>query len=218
MVALSRRVVWVTRWLDCCRCGTSLSFLSHAVGGRGNSSVADPCRKSACQRRNAVPQARQPSRHPQLRKCLPGTRGGPNSRFILCRQHAMEQHVPRYSLYSSRHRDELRDAQTIKRRRPESSSPPPTDQGCEGNLVRVAPFQKPCQEVASTLPQGSTLAETLSGTPLYNLANNQGRPSLSRQAISASSSLWRAWPGEDRSFSWSTRKTDKLEHKHAGQA
>ncbi|PRD49650.1 hypothetical protein [Phyllobacterium myrsinacearum] len=54
----------------------------------------------------------------------------------------------------------------------------PTASGCEGTFVRVAPFQKPCQEVITTLPQGSTLAETLSGTPYYNLANNGGQALL----------------------------------------
>jgi hypothetical protein len=54
----------------------------------------------------------------------------------------------------------------------------PAAAGCEGTFVRVAPFQKPCQEVVATLPQGSTLAETLSGTPYYNLANNSGQALL----------------------------------------
>jgi hypothetical protein len=54
----------------------------------------------------------------------------------------------------------------------------PTATGCEGTFVRVAPFQKPCQEVITTLPQGSTLAETLSGMPYYNLANNSGQALL----------------------------------------
>lgn len=54
----------------------------------------------------------------------------------------------------------------------------PMAAGCEGTFVRVAPFQKPCKEVIATLPQGSTLAETLSGTPLYSLANNSGQALL----------------------------------------
>jgi hypothetical protein len=54
----------------------------------------------------------------------------------------------------------------------------PMATGCEGTFVRVAPFQKPCKEVIATLPQGSTLAETLSGTPLYNLANDSGQALL----------------------------------------
>jgi hypothetical protein len=54
----------------------------------------------------------------------------------------------------------------------------PIGEGCEGNLVRVAPFQKTCEEVVGTLPKGSVLAETLSGTPLYNLANNTGQALL----------------------------------------
>ncbi|MCO6181010.1 hypothetical protein [Ciceribacter sp. RN22] len=54
----------------------------------------------------------------------------------------------------------------------------PVGDNCEGNLVRVAPFPKPCEEMASTLPEGSSLAETLAGTPLYNLANNAGQALL----------------------------------------
>jgi hypothetical protein len=54
----------------------------------------------------------------------------------------------------------------------------PLATGCEGTFVRVAPFPKPCQEVVATLPQGSALSETLSGTPYYNLANNSGQALL----------------------------------------
>jgi hypothetical protein len=54
----------------------------------------------------------------------------------------------------------------------------PTAAGCEGTFVRVAPFRRPCQEVIATLPQGSTLAETLSGMPYYNLAKNSGQALL----------------------------------------
>ncbi|MBA8881479.1 hypothetical protein [Phyllobacterium myrsinacearum] len=54
----------------------------------------------------------------------------------------------------------------------------PMAAGCEGTFVRVAPFQKTCQEVATTLPKGSALAETLSGSPYYNLANNAGQALL----------------------------------------
>jgi hypothetical protein len=50
--------------------------------------------------------------------------------------------------------------------------------GCEGNLVRVAPFPQSCPDVVRQLPQGSTLATTLSGTPLYNLGGNQGQALL----------------------------------------
>ncbi|WP_422650302.1 Secreted protein [Cupriavidus sp. H18C1] len=50
--------------------------------------------------------------------------------------------------------------------------------GCEGNLVRVAPFPQSCPDVVRQLPQGSTLAANLSGTPLYNLGGNQGQALL----------------------------------------
>ncbi|NSX02691.1 hypothetical protein [Cupriavidus gilardii] len=54
----------------------------------------------------------------------------------------------------------------------------PTKSGCEGGLVRVAPFPQSCPDVVKQLPQGSTLATTLSGTPLYNLGGNQGQALL----------------------------------------
>jgi hypothetical protein len=47
--------------------------------------------------------------------------------------------------------------------------------GCEGYLVRVAPFQKPCAEVVSLLPAGSTAGQALSGVWRYQLAGNQGQ-------------------------------------------
>ncbi|WP_192248920.1 hypothetical protein [Mesorhizobium silamurunense] len=54
----------------------------------------------------------------------------------------------------------------------------PVGQTCEGGFVRVAPFQKSCQEVAQTLPKGSVAAENLSNTMLFNLANNGGQALL----------------------------------------
>lgn len=54
----------------------------------------------------------------------------------------------------------------------------PVGQKCEGNLVRVAPIQKSCAEVARTLPGGSALFQNLSGTPLYNLGGNRGEALL----------------------------------------
>ncbi|MCG5263121.1 hypothetical protein EM868_20040 [Cupriavidus gilardii] len=54
----------------------------------------------------------------------------------------------------------------------------PTKTGCEGGLVRVAPFPQSCPDVVKQLPQGSTLATMLSGTPLYNLGGNQGQALL----------------------------------------
>lgn len=51
----------------------------------------------------------------------------------------------------------------------------PVGGACEGQLVRVTPFQKACTEVVKLLPQGSTVAGNLSGVPLYNLGGNQGQ-------------------------------------------
>lgn len=51
----------------------------------------------------------------------------------------------------------------------------PVGKKCEGQLVRVAPFQKSCAEVVKLFPQGSTVAGNLSGVPLYNLGGNQGQ-------------------------------------------
>ncbi|MEZ2333255.1 hypothetical protein AB6802_26330 [Mesorhizobium sp. RCC_202] len=54
----------------------------------------------------------------------------------------------------------------------------PVGQTCEGGFVRVAPFQRSCQEVAGTLPKGSLLADNLSNTMLFNLADNGGQALL----------------------------------------
>ena len=54
----------------------------------------------------------------------------------------------------------------------------PVGQGCEGQLVRVAPFQKPCKDVLGLLPAGSTTGGVLSGVPLYNLGGGQGQALL----------------------------------------
>ncbi|TIS63379.1 MAG: hypothetical protein E5W93_03765 [Mesorhizobium sp.] len=54
----------------------------------------------------------------------------------------------------------------------------PVGQTCEGGFVRVAPFQKSCQEVAQTLPKGSVATDNLSNTMLFNLANNGGQALL----------------------------------------
>lgn len=51
----------------------------------------------------------------------------------------------------------------------------PAAQGCEGYLVRVAPFQKPCADVVRSLPAGSVGEQTLSGVPQYRLGGNQGQ-------------------------------------------
>jgi hypothetical protein len=47
--------------------------------------------------------------------------------------------------------------------------------GCEGYLVRVAPFQKPCAEVVSLLPAGSVAGQALSGVWQYQLGGTQGQ-------------------------------------------
>lgn len=54
----------------------------------------------------------------------------------------------------------------------------PVGQGCEGGFVRVAPFQKTCQDVVQTLPKGSVLADNLSNSMLFNLANDGGQALL----------------------------------------
>jgi hypothetical protein len=54
----------------------------------------------------------------------------------------------------------------------------PVGQTCEGSLVRVAPFQKSCQDVEQTLPKGSVAADNLSNTMLFNLADNGGQALL----------------------------------------
>ncbi|MGK6355666.1 hypothetical protein ACMGDH_10630 [Sphingomonas sp. DT-207] len=54
----------------------------------------------------------------------------------------------------------------------------PRGQGCEGQFVRVAPFQKPCQQVVSYLPAGSVPVTNLSGVPLYEIGGGQGQAML----------------------------------------
>ncbi len=54
----------------------------------------------------------------------------------------------------------------------------PVGTKCEGQLVRVAPFQRACKDVVALLPAGSTTAGSLSGVPLYNLGGNQGQAML----------------------------------------
>lgn len=54
----------------------------------------------------------------------------------------------------------------------------PVGQGCEGQLVRVAPFQKSCQDVVGLLPAGSVPSQSLSGVPTYQLGGNQGQALL----------------------------------------
>jgi hypothetical protein len=54
----------------------------------------------------------------------------------------------------------------------------PVGQGCEGQMVRVAPFQKPCKDVLGLLPAGSISSGVLSGVPLYTLGGGQGQALL----------------------------------------
>jgi len=54
----------------------------------------------------------------------------------------------------------------------------PAGQGCEGQLVRIAPYQRSCQQMVALLPAGSAAAGNLSGVPLYNLGGNQGQALL----------------------------------------
>lgn len=51
----------------------------------------------------------------------------------------------------------------------------PGAQGCEGYMVRVAPFQKPCGEMVRALPAGSAGERMLSGVAQYRLGGNQGQ-------------------------------------------
>ena len=54
----------------------------------------------------------------------------------------------------------------------------PVGDRCEGQLVRVAPFQRSCAETVGLLPAGSAAVGDLSGVPLYNLGENQGQALL----------------------------------------
>jgi len=51
----------------------------------------------------------------------------------------------------------------------------PTGSACEGSMVRIAPFPQKCAEIPTTLPPGSTLANTLGRIPVYNIANQGGQ-------------------------------------------
>lgn len=54
----------------------------------------------------------------------------------------------------------------------------PVGDSCEGQMIRVAPFQRSCADTLSLLPAGSTTAGQLSGVPLYELGGNQGQALL----------------------------------------
>lgn len=54
----------------------------------------------------------------------------------------------------------------------------PAARGCEGQMVRVAPFQVSCAEVLDLLPAGSAAAGNLAGVALHDLGGNQGQAML----------------------------------------
>ncbi|MCT8998807.1 hypothetical protein [Chelativorans intermedius] len=54
----------------------------------------------------------------------------------------------------------------------------PNERACEGNMVRIVPFERSCEQVAASLPAGSTLRETLSDVPLYELGGKAGQALL----------------------------------------
>lgn len=45
----------------------------------------------------------------------------------------------------------------------------PVAQGCEGNMVRVVPFQQSCEAATALLPKGSQPLQPLSGVPVFEL-------------------------------------------------
>lgn len=51
----------------------------------------------------------------------------------------------------------------------------PTPQGCQGNVVRVTPFQRPCPDVVGLLPTGAVAVGDLAGVPLYNVSQSGDR-------------------------------------------
>lgn len=53
----------------------------------------------------------------------------------------------------------------------------PVGNVCEGQVVRVAPFERPCADTVALLPPGSAPVGSLSGVPLYDLGN-QGQALL----------------------------------------
>ncbi|TPK68328.1 MULTISPECIES: hypothetical protein [unclassified Mesorhizobium] len=54
----------------------------------------------------------------------------------------------------------------------------PTASGCEGAMVRVAPFASPCSEIPSVLPQGSKITDHLGQVEVYELGGNSGEALL----------------------------------------
>jgi hypothetical protein len=54
----------------------------------------------------------------------------------------------------------------------------PMGAGCEGNMVRIVPFKRTCDQVAAIFPKGTTRAQDLTGTPLFNLGDSGGQTLL----------------------------------------
>ena len=54
----------------------------------------------------------------------------------------------------------------------------PVGDKCEGQLVRVAPFQRACSDAVALLPAGSVAVGNLAGVPLYDIGGNQGQALL----------------------------------------
>ncbi|ADV11153.1 hypothetical protein AB0V79_13440 [Mesorhizobium ciceri] len=54
----------------------------------------------------------------------------------------------------------------------------PTATGCEGAMVRVAPFASPCADIPSILPQGSKITDHLGQVEVYELGGNAGEALL----------------------------------------
>ncbi|MBZ9710839.1 hypothetical protein LB543_29480 [Mesorhizobium sp. ESP7-2] len=54
----------------------------------------------------------------------------------------------------------------------------PTASGCEGAMVRVAPFASPCADIPSVLPQGSKITDHLGQVEVYELGGNTGEALL----------------------------------------
>lgn len=54
----------------------------------------------------------------------------------------------------------------------------PTASGCEGAMVRVAPFASPCSDIPSVLPRGSKITDHLGQVEVYELGENAGEALL----------------------------------------
>lgn len=50
----------------------------------------------------------------------------------------------------------------------------PVASGCEGSMVRVAPFTASCPDISAKFPNGSKLVNNLGQVGVYELANNGG--------------------------------------------